>query len=199
MHTLKSLLQNTVSLSSANWELLSQKFIPMKIAKGEKLISIGDQPSQIAIVASGVFKTSIKSQIDDKLVIKSFQGKGDFVGAYADYLRVKSSQVEIAAIASAEIYVCSFEDLEQLTNNNLELEQLRRKLTEKMLLQKDDRENQLLSLDAQGRFESFQIQFESVADRIPDYLVASYLNITASYLSTMKKRQNLPNQTTQLM
>lgn len=55
-------------------------------------------------------------------------------------------------------------------------------------MQKEQREIEIVLLDADERYHIFQKQFSGLENRIPQYHIASYLGITPTQLSRIRRK-----------
>jgi CRP-like cAMP-binding protein len=166
---------------------LKNKLKSKSVSKGESLLTVGSSSSHAIWVESGLLCVSLVSESGQE-VVKQFAKSAEFTGPYSDYLRKQPSQISIKAIINSEVLIIAFEDIENVCLQNKELERFRRIFLEKNFLQKDERIVQLLTQDASTRYSIFLKSFSDVHSTIPDFMIASYLNITPSYLSTLKSR-----------
>lgn len=72
--------------------------------------------------------------------------------------------------------------------NNQDIERLARKLAELFFVQKEQREIDIVLLDADKRYLLFQKEFPGLENMIPQYHIASYLGITPTQLSRIRKK-----------
>lgn len=187
MEFVRSILNQIQPLDDTSWQFFESHLTKKKLLKGTNFVGIGDAVTHFAFIKSGIFKISYLTEENGKEVIKLFSGPGDLIGAYADFLRSSPSRVTITAMSDSEICTIAFADIDKLMENSPTWETYRRKIAEFHYLLKEDKEYELLVNSAAERFIKFQSKFEHFEDHIPDYLVAAYLNITPSYLSTLKK------------
>lgn len=163
-------------------------FTRKQLDRNENFINYEDPSSRFALIEDGTFKLTYHNAMKNKEVIKLFSGPGDFIGPYADFLRNRASQIKISSITKSIIYSCDFSHFMQLTVSDPSLEKSLHEITKSLYLLKEEKEYELLCLDAKERLKRFKNKFQPYMDEIPQYLIAEYLNISASYLSTISKR-----------
>lgn len=190
MNFVKTILDQIEPLDESRWNLVKGHLSFKKIPRGMNFVSIGDPVTHFAFVKLGLFKSVSLNAKNGKEVIKSFCGPGDLLGAYADFLRSTPSRVMITALSDAEICIISIHDINKLMEKSSFWEIYRRKIAESRYLLKEDKEHELSVNSADERFETFQGRFAHLEHHLPAYLVAGYLNITPSYLSTLKARRS---------
>ncbi|GGI27905.1 Crp/Fnr family transcriptional regulator [Pedobacter mendelii] len=96
-----------------------------------------------------------------------------------------SSYVE--AITDCKIIVFSKKDWTELSITIINWDDIVRKIISKAFLQKVERISQLLSQDAKTRYLKFLEIYPNITNRIPLAYIASYLGITQSPLSRVRK------------
>jgi CRP-like cAMP-binding protein len=69
------------------------------------------------------------------------------------------------------------------------LERIARKLAENYFMVKEQREIELVLLDASQRYRLFQQEYPGLENRIPQYHIASYLGITPTQLSRIRAKK----------
>ncbi len=188
MDFIKEVLNRFAPVSDMQWDKLKTILHANKLAKGDVFVSIGDEPAKFAFIKAGVFKLAYQPAKSSREFIKLFSGPNELIAPYADFLRQRPSRINIVSITASEIYVCSFKDFENLFHNSAEWEIHRRKISELYYLLKEEKEYELLTNSAEERYLNFKAKFQDYIEDIPSYLIAEYLNVTPSYLSTLKKR-----------
>ena len=101
-------------------------------------------------------------------------------------MKIPSSEY-IQAITDCRIIVFSAEGLQELSLTITGWDNIINKITAKSLIEKVSRISPMLSEDATSRYRNFLDQFPLLANRIPLSLLASYLGITQSSLSRIRK------------
>ena len=82
----------------------------------------------------------------------------------------------------------SYENQERLFEKIPKLERFFRKIVEKGFVASQKRVVRNLSFTAKERYLFFRTQYPEIEQRIPQYLVASYLGITKEFLSKIKSQ-----------
>ncbi|MFK5983819.1 MAG: Crp/Fnr family transcriptional regulator, partial [Pseudomonadota bacterium] len=91
----------------------------------------------------------------------------------------------IQTLEDTEILFADFSDFQSLFDNNPMIERLHRKLVEKILITKMNRERSFLQSSTKMRYIDFSEQFPDVFQRITQYHLASYLGVTEASLSRL--------------
>jgi CRP-like cAMP-binding protein len=83
----------------------------------------------------------------------------------------------------------SYSAFQKLMKNSADWERVGRVIAERTLVDREKREAQLLTLSGTERYQSFRRDFPGLCDRLPQYLIASYLGLTPVALSRIKRKR----------
>jgi CRP/FNR family transcriptional regulator len=93
----------------------------------------------------------------------------------------------IQALEKTQILLISKEKLETLYALIPKLERLFRIITENMLIAIQRRNDIYLQMKSKERYDNLIKHFPNFSQRVPQYMIASYLEITPEYLSELRK------------
>lgn len=93
----------------------------------------------------------------------------------------------IQAVTDCKLMVFSGEDWKEISNTIVGWEAIIQKIFQKMLAEKLSRRSPLVAEDATTRYLAFMEKFPTLVNRIPLAYIASYLGITPSSLSRIRK------------
>ncbi len=187
LETLRTELSKLVSFSDSSWSAAEQLFAVRAYAAGENVIEAGERVREINFVVTGLARYFYLTS-DGKEFNKSFARTGQVLSSVSSLVSGAPSPFSIQALEPCECLTISYEDLEELCNGHREWEILARRLLEQLAIKKERREADFLLLSASERYTKFLDEFADVADRIPNYHIASYLGITEVGLSRIRKR-----------
>ncbi len=166
----------------AQWARLEPHLRPRRYAKGERFIAPGEPSREAGIVVSGLMRFYYVDA-DGREATKAFRGPGELVAAYAELLDGRPSRTTIEAVEDAELLVVRHDRVTALYREHACWQELGRVIAEEHYRQRERREQQLLMDSATERWEAFLKESPSLAARLPQRLVASYLGITPVALS----------------
>lgn len=157
-----------------------------KMKKGEYFTKAGEIPRRIGIVLKGVFRYCYITP-KGKEYTKYFCTENQFIVSYSAAIQNKESLYFIQALEDSEILSARFNDFFS-RSDSLEFGQLAsRKMAEKLLAEKVERESDLLLLDAKERYVKFIKKHPQLINRVNQYYIASYLGISPESLSRIRK------------
>lgn len=164
--------------------LLNDTFQYKVYKKGTYFARQGEKNDKIGFNTNGIFAMKIlKDEGTD--YIKSFIEQNEFL--LATFNENEPNSVSILTIVDSLILEAKYSDVKILFGKYPVLEHLYRKEIEKETEFAYSRLEQTATLQASVRYELFKKQFSKLEDLIPQYLIASYLGITPTQLSRIKK------------
>ncbi|GAA0784069.1 Crp/Fnr family transcriptional regulator [Marinobacterium sediminicola] len=175
-------------LSDSTWQALVSFCRYRQLARHQMLCRAGEIPRSFAFVCKGLFRVFA---LDDKghEYNKNFFTEGQFPGSMTALLRNLPSRHSLQALEDSAIIEIDFGRFRELLycSKDLKLFQIHY-LEANWLLAKDERETQLVQQDAAERYMRFLVERPDLAERLPQYHIASHLGITPTQLSRIRKK-----------
>jgi CRP-like cAMP-binding protein len=187
MIKLEAYLNMLSLISSETWNKISALFTPRVLKKGDYFVKDKQIAKEIGFLESGIVRAFYKN--DEALEYnKSFFINPSFIGGYTSLITGEPNQISQQALTDCIIQVAKFSDVTELYNTCPDLERAARKLAELFFVQKEQREIEIVLLDADKRYQIFQKDYPFLELQIPQYHVASYLGITPTQLSRIRRK-----------
>lgn len=160
------------------------------IAKGTTLYAIGEIPSSFAFIHKGLMCAYLIDEEGNEFN-KNFFAEGRFPGSMSALLNNETSFLAIEALEDSEIIIIDFKQFrfELFADNELMAFHINY-LEQHWLLEKEPKEIGYLQHEAKQRYLMFLDKYESILSRLPQYHIASYLGITPTQLSRIRKDLN---------
>ena len=117
---------------------------------------------------------------------KHFLVENDFVASSIS--PEKKSITNIQALTKSTVLCIPYSEIVRISKTYNEISSFIQKLTFSYLEQKQDREISLLSEDAMNNYLSFKNIYPDLENEIQHYHIASYLGITPTQLSRLRKK-----------
>jgi CRP-like cAMP-binding protein len=117
---------------------------------------------------------------------KHFLQKSDFIASSIS--PEKKSITNIQALTKTTILCIPYSEIVRISNKYNEISSFIQKLTFSCLEQKQDREISLLSEKSMNNYLSFKNLYPELENKIQHYHIASYLGITPTQLSRLRKK-----------
>jgi CRP-like cAMP-binding protein len=184
---LKNKLDSYTPISESSWQALQSFCELTTVKKNQLLYRAGDKQHSFAFVVSGLCRAYISSP-EGSDYNKSFFDEGRFPGDMTALLTNTPARFNVEALEDSLVIVIDFDGYRELLHAAEDIKLFQIYYLEKhWLLHKDAREVQLVQEDAKQRYQRFLDDYAGIADRIPQYHIASHLGITPTQLSRIRK------------
>jgi CRP-like cAMP-binding protein len=177
------------NLNAQQIEFIRGKCAEHQIKKDEFYQEAGKTPKQFAFLADGVFRVSYYNNKGDE-VTKYFLDENHFVVDLDSYDQSKPSPEYIQAVTDCTYITLSREAMKDLSMTISAWDEIMNKIISKALTEKVSKISMMMAEDATERYLNFFNRFPKLANRIPLSHLASYLGITQSSLSRIRKTIN---------
>ncbi len=109
-----------------------------------------------------------------------------WVTNYDSFIHQTPSNINIQALEDTEVLILDKSSFDKILINIPKFERFFRIITEKAYIASQRRIEHLTQLSTEERYTNFIKETGNFAQRIPQYTLASYLNCTPEFLSTIK-------------
>ena len=182
-----SSLQQYIPLSDRDQELIIACLRERKVKKGQFLVHEGAVSRCTNFVNEGSVRTYF-IDLNGQEHILQFAIEGWWISDLNSFILQVPATFNVQAIEDSVILELPFESLEFLYEQIPKLERYFRIVTQRAFVAFQQRVVQNISMTAEDRYLAFQQKYPKIELRIPQRLVASYLGISAEFLSKIKKR-----------
>ena len=182
-----SSLQQYIPLSDQDQQLIIACLRERKVRKGQYLVHEGAVSRCTNFVNEGSVRTYF-IDLNGQEHIVQFAIEGWWISDLNSFILQVPATFNVQAIEDSVILELPFESLELLYEQIPKLERYFRIVTQRAFVAFQQRVVQNISMTAEERYLAFQQKYPKIELRIPQRLVASYLGISAEFLSKIKKR-----------
>lgn len=186
----KLLLNNIsrhVELSPEEKSLLLSLVSYRRYLKNQYLVQQGDICKFENFVISGCTKTFYIDPEGQEHIIM-FAIEDWWTSDLGSFISQSPAEYNVQCLESTEVIQFSFENLEQLYLKIPKIERFFRLLLQKAYVVASKRITQNFSLPAKERYLNFRKQYPKIEQRVPQYMIASYLGITKEFLSKIRNQ-----------
>ena len=180
-------LQQYIPLSDRDQQLIITCLRERKVRKGQFLVHEGAVSRCTNFVNEGSVRTYF-IDLNGQEHIVQFAIEGWWISDLNSFILQVPATFNVQAIEDSVILELPFESLELLYEQIPKLERYFRIVTQRAFVAFQQRIVQNISMTAEDRYLAFQQKYPKIELRIPQRLVASYLGISAEFLSKIKKR-----------
>lgn len=156
------------------------------LEKNYLLVKSGQIARELFFLEEGVIRTFFKKD-DGTEYNKAFDVPPTITCGYASIITGKPSKVNLETLTKCIVWVADYASFSNLYKKYPDLEKVARIAAERSFVEKENRELELALLDAAVRYELFKIQFQRLEQIIPQYHIASYLGISPTQLSRIRR------------
>jgi len=182
---LKKAFQQFISFSDDDWSKIEKDIKIKRYKKGDIFLSEGKVSNTLGFITKGFFRKYYLKEGND--INFWFYHENQFLVAYQSFLERVPTNFYIEAIEDSEILTLSYENIQDMYTISDEFQKLGRLICEKMYIAHHKRIEDLLFKDATVRYNDLVKNYPILAQRLPQYHLASYLGIKPQSLSRIRK------------
>jgi len=174
------------NLNQQQIDLILKKATELELRKEEYFSEAGKVSVQVGFIVDGIMRVCYYDNKGEEIT-KYFIDENNLVVDLESFDNGICSSAYVQAVTDCKLIVFSKTDWDELLNTIVGWDTIVHKIISKALIQKVARRSPLVSEDATTRYLSFMKLFPNVLNRIPLSYLASYLGITQSSLSRIRK------------
>lgn len=174
-------------ISKEAFSALQPSFTYIQLKKDEFFVSEGEYANHIGFLTKGVVRAFFLNQ-EGKEYSKQFFMAPSFIGAYTSLLTKQPTKIAQQALTHCEILSIEYQTLEKAYEKYHDLERLGRRIAENYFMEKEQKELEMALLDADKRYLILRERFPKIETLVPQYHIASYLGISPTQLSRIRKK-----------
>jgi CRP-like cAMP-binding protein len=159
---------------------------PLSVLKGDYFLSEGDFCAHIALVLNGAFYSYYQKEGNE--IIEGFCLEGCFMSDYPSFINHIPSKKNFKAIENTQLLTVSKDELEKLYKSDPLFEKAGRLMAEYLFTQWELKLRDTIFLTPLERYKKLLSDRRNILQRVPQYHIASFLNITPQYLSQIRRK-----------
>lgn len=165
-----------------------QKLTKLKKFNSKDILAkYGETPKELFILKSGVVR-SYYSNEKGKEYISSLFTPFSATGPLGALVSNKPSNLSYACLTDCVLYAINFKELKELALQDKNIALMYANALENVFLLLESRIYDLSILNATERYLKLKKEIPEIENLIPQYHIASYLNITSVQLSRIRKK-----------
>ena len=180
-------LRNYISLTATEATIIAAKLKQRTYLKGQYILQEGDIDKYQTFILSGKVRTFYLDDNGNEHIV-SFGIENWWVGDICSFSVQTPADFHVQCLEKTKVLQISYESMEQLYDEVPKLERFFRLILQKAYGNMSKRIIRNHSLSAKERYLLFLEEYTAIAQRIPQYMIASYLGITKEFLSTIRKQ-----------
>jgi CRP-like cAMP-binding protein len=184
---IESFLNNISPLHPETLSIFLSHSTETVLKKHEYFVKDGEVSHEVGFLVEGIVRSFFVTN-EGKEYNKNLFFAPSIIGSYVSLITGQPNRLPQQALTDCIVLKTPFSIIEKLSENNIEVERLRRKIAEYFFVQKEKRELEISTLQADERYLIFRDEFKGVEQLIPQYHIASYLGISATQLSRIRNK-----------
>ncbi len=185
-------IQRHVELNEEEQSMVLSKFV-LKQYKKNDFIGKQDEVSRIqSFILSGGARMFM---LDDSGMehIVQFAIEDWWVGDLGSFISQKPADFSVQCFQDTEVYQLSTDNLQVLYTTVPKMERFYRIIIQNAYVSAQKRIVNKTMLPAKERYLNFREKYPEIEQRVPQYMIASYLGITKEFLSKLRSQLNQKN------
>jgi CRP-like cAMP-binding protein len=181
-------INKKVVLSPDELQILLSEFKIRKVKKRQFIVQPEFVNKQRTYVLQGAFRSYVVDEKGSEHTIQ-FAIEDWWIADYNSYIYQTPATMFVIALEDSVILQINYEAEQKLKASAYNFEKLFRLMAEKSAAFYSRRIVAMLTQNAEQRYNEFLDKFPEVAQRLPQYALASYLNMTTEFLSKIRNEK----------
>ncbi|MGQ8869036.1 Crp/Fnr family transcriptional regulator [Myroides sp. TSA_177.3] len=182
-------LQQTTALNEKEIQRISEVAEIVLLKRKELLLQPGQLSQHMRFIAQGSARCYYLDENTQEHTLQIGIEEWWINDLYS-FLTQKESKLFIQSIEPATIVQISRENLEQLYAEIPAISTFFRLKIQSAYVALQERTIEHMSADVFTRYQRFIKEYRNIEQRVPQYMIASYLGVTPEFLSYLKKKQH---------
>ena len=174
-----------INLTIEEETILLSKIIHRNYLKDQYIVQQGDICKSANFIISGCTKTFYVNKKGQEYTVM-FSVEDWWASDLGSFITQTPADFNVQCLENTELIQFTFENLEELYTKIPKLERFFRKIIERAFVTSQKRIIKNFSLAAKEHYLIFKETYPEIEQRVPQYMIASYLGITKEFLSKIK-------------
>jgi CRP-like cAMP-binding protein len=180
-------ISDYIALTPEEEQLLDSRVITRKYLKGQYVVQQGDVCRFESFVLSGCLKLFyIDPEGEEHIAM--FAIENWWTSDFGSFLTQTPADYNVQCLENTEVLQISYDNLQLLYEEIPKLERFFRIIVQKAYVASQKRVIRSFSLTAKEKYLRFREEYPQIEQRVPQYMVASYLGITKEFLSKIRNQ-----------
>ncbi|WP_027075666.1 Crp/Fnr family transcriptional regulator [Maribacter antarcticus] len=176
-----------INLTVEEETILISKVVLRNYLKDQYISQQGDICKSANFIISGCTKTFHVDMAGQEHIVM-FSVEDWWTSDLGSFISQTPADFNVQCIENTQLIQFTYDNLEALYTALPKLERLFRKIIERAFIASQKRIIRNFSLTAKERYLIFKEAYSEIEQRVPQYMIASYLGITKEFLSKIKSQ-----------
>lgn len=178
---------NKITLTEEEKAIVVDHLLLKTYLKGQYIVQEGNICRYQTFIISGKTRTFYLDEEGNEHIV-NFGIENWWAGDICSFTTQTPSEFHIQCLEKTTVVHITYENMEQLYNRIPQLERYFRLIIQKAYGNMSKRIIRNHAMPARERYLLFIETYPNIAQRVPQYMIASYLGITKEFLSRMRKQ-----------
>ena len=180
-------IKKYIDLTAEEEILLLSKINIRTYLKNQYIVQQCDVCKSVNFIITGCTKTFYMDAEGQEHIVM-FSIEDWWTSDLGSFITQEPADFNVQCIENTQLIQFSYHNLEELYIEIPKFERLFRKIVERAYVASQKRIIRNFSLDAKERYKIFKTTYPKIDQRVPQYMIASYLGITKEFLSKIKSQ-----------
>ena len=180
-------IKQHIELTSEEESILFSRVKLRKYLKGQFVVQNGNICTHESFVLTGCLKTFYIDNEGQEHILM-FAIENWWTADLGSFITQTPAALNVQCLENSELVQIHYNDLQQLYFTIPKLERFFRIIIQKAFVAAQQRLVRNFSLPARERYIQFREQYPEIEQRVPQYMIASYLGITKEFLSKIRSQ-----------
>jgi len=180
-------IRNYIHFEDSDIEILSQYITLLDLKSKQFVLEEGQVCKAYYFIETGCMRMFFHNDKGTEQTIQ-FALESWWMTDYMSLSNQKPSDYYIQAIENSSVLAIGFHDFQKMILESPSLERYFRLVTERALAASQFRMKLLYELSKEEIYKHFKTSFPEFVQRVPQYMLASFLGLTPEYLSEIRKK-----------
>jgi CRP-like cAMP-binding protein len=176
-----------INLTIEEESILISKTVHRNYLKDQYIVQQGDVCKSACFIISGCTKTFYMDKDGQEHIIM-FSIEDWWTSDLGSFISQTPADYNVQCLKNTQLIEFTYDGLEELYREIPKLERLFRKIVERAFIASQKRIIRNFSLSAKERYLIFKETYPKIEQRVPQYMIASYLGVTKEFLSKIKSQ-----------
>lgn len=179
-------LKSKFHVSKDTYIILQKLAAKRELTASEAIIKQGGKSKKIAFLVSGLMR-AYSTLESGKQITKNIFTPISFVGGFSSIINRKPSLLCYEALVDSVVFEVNFDEFVKISKTNIDISNLYNRILEYVFIMYEKKQLETMALNGTERYLSLKKQIPNIDNLIPQYQIASYLNISPVQLSRIRK------------
>jgi CRP-like cAMP-binding protein len=179
-------LKSKFHVTKTTYKVLQDLAKKKELKSGQSIVEQGNKSNKVSFLTSGLMR-AYSTLETGKEITKNIFVPISFVGPFSSILKDEPSLFCYEALVDSTIFEIDFHIFIKISKDNIDISNLYNRILEYVFIMYEAKQLETVAYDATQRYLDLKRRIPNIENLIPQYQIASYLNISPVQLSRIRK------------